>query len=51
MDNVLLKALAYDKQVRIYVVRCDEALNGIGDRLKYHHDLDQQMDFDCRKHC
>ncbi len=36
MDNVLLKALAYDKQVRIYVVRCDEALNEIGDRLKYY---------------
>ena len=35
MNNYLLKALAYDKQVRIYVVRCEEALNEIGDRLNY----------------
>ena len=36
MNNILLKALAYDKQVRIYVVRCEEALNEIGDRLNYY---------------
>lgn len=35
MNNYLLKALAYDKQVRIYVVRCEEALNEIGERLNY----------------
>ncbi|MBR2890777.1 MAG: Hsp33 family molecular chaperone HslO [Bacilli bacterium] len=36
MNNFLLKALAYDKQVRIYVVRCDEALNEIAERLNYY---------------
>ena len=36
MNNYLLKALAYDKQVRIYVVRCEDALNEIGDRLNYY---------------
>ncbi len=36
MNNFLLKALAYDKQVRIYVVRCDEALNEVAKRLNYY---------------
>ena len=36
MNNFLLKALAYDKQVRIYVVRCEEALNEIAERLNYY---------------
>lgn len=36
MKETLLKALAYDKQVRIYVVRCDNALNEIGDRMHYY---------------
>ena len=36
MNNKLLKALAYDKQVRIYVVRCEDALNEIGKRLNYY---------------
>ena len=33
MKNYLLKALAYDKQVRIYVVRCDNVLNNLAKRL------------------
>ena len=36
MKNYLLKGLAYDKQVRIYVVRCEKALNEIGKRLGYY---------------
>ena len=36
MNNFLLKALAYNKQVRIYVVRCEEALNEIAERLNYY---------------
>ena len=36
MKDTLLKALAFDKQVRIYVVRCDNALNEIGDRMHYY---------------
>ena len=36
MKNYLLKALAYDKQVRIYVVRCDNVLNNLAKRLNYY---------------
>jgi len=36
MNNTLIKALAYDKMVRIYVVRCENALNEIGNRLSYY---------------
>ena len=36
MKNYLLKALAYDKQVRIYVVRCDNVLNSLAKRLNYY---------------
>ncbi|MBO4667785.1 MAG: Hsp33 family molecular chaperone HslO [Bacilli bacterium] len=36
MENILLKGLAYNKQVRIYVVRCEKALNNIGKRLNYY---------------
>ena len=36
MKNYLVKALSYDKQVRIYAVRCDNALNSIAKRLNYY---------------
>lgn len=36
MKNTLLKALAYNDQVRIYVVRCENALNEIGERVGYY---------------
>lgn len=36
MKNTLLKALAYNDQVRIYVVRCENALNEIGQRVGYY---------------
>ena len=36
MKNYLLKALAYDNQVRIYVVRCDNVLNNLAKRLNYY---------------
>lgn len=34
-NNLLIKSLAYDKQVRIYVVRCDEPLNEMATRMNY----------------
>ena len=39
MKNYLLKALAYDKQVRIYVVRCDNVLNNLAKRLFFQAGL------------
>ena len=36
MNDVVIRALAYDKSVRVYAVSTKNVLNEIGDRLSYY---------------